>query len=83
MSGAQNTPEYAQLLLIRGHIASLTNPEDQTQVHAIAETIRGIVRANGLHGILAIALVGAEIAADEFQPDPAIIKEEQPGAPRE
>lgn len=62
---AKGTPEHLQLLLIKDHIASLP-PAEQQVVNAAAETIRCIVRSNGDFGPLAVALVGSELAADEF-----------------
>ena len=77
---AKNTPEYAQLLMMRGALASLS-PAEQQVAYAAAETIRGIVRSNGVVGMVALAVVGAEVAADEFPSDPAIIKETPSGDP--
>ena len=56
------TDEEQTLLVIRGTIASL--PEDtQIRVKAIAETFRNALKADPDHANLALALVGAEQAA--------------------
>lgn len=48
------------LTLIRGEIAGL--PEaDQAKVRAAAQLLRDVIAAHDKHGILAMALVGAEL----------------------
>lgn len=56
--------EDAQLLMMRGVISELPE-EKRAEVHAIAVTIRDAVSAAGDSGLLALALVGAETAAEE------------------
>lgn len=53
------TTEQETLLLIRGQIASLPENE-QKEVAYAAQAIRTVIRSNGVHGLLAMALVGAE-----------------------
>lgn len=73
------TPEYLQLLILRDKLAQCSQ-EEQAQVAAVAETIRGIVKSNADAGVIALALVGAEVAADETSCIPAIMKEDNNGA---
>lgn len=48
------------LTLIRGEIAGL--PEaDQVKVRAAAQQLREVITAHDKHGVLAMALVGAEL----------------------
>jgi hypothetical protein len=47
------------LKLIRGAIADL-GPDDQDRVKSAAAQLRTIVEAFGNHGLMALALVGAE-----------------------
>lgn len=57
------TNEQETLLLIKGTIASL--PADQQQkVAEVAETIRGLMATHPPYGLMAVALVGAELAAE-------------------
>lgn len=55
--------EKAQLLIIKGAISELP-PGDQIKVQDVAARFRAIL-AEGGHAVLALALVGAEIAAEE------------------
>lgn len=55
--------EDVQLLLMRGHIASLPD-EDQAKVKAAREQIAALVESLGDHGLLGFALYGAEKAAE-------------------
>ena len=48
------------LKLIRGEIAGLP-PDDQVQVHTAAQQLRDVIKAAGDHGVMALALVGAEL----------------------
>lgn len=48
------------LKLIRGEIASLPQ-DDQDKVKLAATTLRGLIETHGQHGMLALALVGAEL----------------------
>lgn len=56
------TEEEKTLLVIRRTIAGLPE-DDQIQVKAVAETLRNSLKAGGAHAVLALALVGAEQAA--------------------
>jgi len=56
------TDEEQTLLMIRGTIASLPE-EEQIRVKAIAETFRNALKAGGGYASIALALVGAEQAA--------------------
>jgi hypothetical protein len=56
------TDEEQTLLLIRGTVAGMPE-DDQIKVKAIAETFRNALKAGGGHASLALALVGAEQAA--------------------
>ncbi len=57
------TAEQETLLLIRGTIASL--PEEyQRQVAAAHDAIKDIVKSNKEAGTMAVALLGAEMAAE-------------------
>jgi hypothetical protein len=56
------TDEEQTLLVIRGTIAGMPE-EDQIRVKAIAETFRNALKAGGGHAAMALALVGAEQAA--------------------
>lgn len=56
------TDEEQTLLLIRGTIAGMSE-DDQIRVKSIAETIRNVLKAGGGHAAMALALVGAEQAA--------------------
>jgi hypothetical protein len=55
------TDEEQTLLLIRGEIAGLAEP-DQIQVQAIAMTLRNILKQDA-RAPIAFVLVGAEMAA--------------------
>jgi hypothetical protein len=58
------TDEEQTLLMIKGQIASL--PEDaQSDIKYAAMSIRTIIRSNGVNGLLAMALVGAELQQDQ------------------
>lgn len=48
------------LKLIRGEIAGLP-PVDQAKVQAAAQQLRDVIKAAGDHGVMALALVGAEL----------------------
>ena len=54
------TEDEQTMLLIKGTIADLP-PADQATVAECAEKLRGILRAYGPHGNVALALVGAEL----------------------
>lgn len=56
------TDEEQTLLVIRGTIAGMPE-DDQIRVKAIAATLRNALKAGGSHAELALALVGAELAA--------------------
>lgn len=48
------------LKLIRGEIAGLAL-DDQAKVQAAAQQLRDVIKAAGDHGVMAMALVGAEL----------------------
>lgn len=48
------------LKLIRGEIAGLPQ-DDQAKVQAAAQQLRDVIQAAGDHGVMALALVGAEL----------------------
>ena len=56
--------EEQQLLLIRGAIFGLP-PEDRRGVEIAAAKLRAVVAMHHDHGELALALVGAELAAKD------------------
>ena len=56
------TPEQETLLLIKGEITNLT-PAQQQQVKDCAAMIRAVIEDGGPAGVLALALVGAEMQA--------------------
>ncbi len=55
--------EQQQLLLVRGAIASLTE-SDRKGVELAAAKLREVVALHNDHGLMALALVGAEHAAE-------------------
>lgn len=60
-----HNPEQVTLLLIKGAISDLSQ-EDQDTVRACAHKFRTILESTGAQGMLAYALVGAEIAVKEI-----------------
>lgn len=56
--------ENQELLEIKAAIAALPHIE-YIKVQACADMIREIVRTGGVNGLLALALVGAEMQGDE------------------
>lgn len=54
-----NDQDKLTLLLIKGSIADLP-ADDQTRVQQAAQQLRDVVKAAGDHGVMAMALVGAE-----------------------
>ena len=50
------------LVEIKAHIATLSN-DAQIRVQVIASTFRACLQADPVHGPLALALVGAEVAS--------------------
>lgn len=63
-SAPQMTPEKQTLLLIQGAIYRA--PEaDRLRVEQLAQQVRTLVRTHGDHGVLAVALVSAEMAAED------------------
>ncbi len=64
MSENTNSEAKVQLLLSRGIVANLPN-EDQTLIAQTKAALRKIVEEAGEHGAMALALLGAEIAAGE------------------
>jgi hypothetical protein len=57
------TAEQYALMLIRGAIASAPD-EEQNKIRTAAEQLRSLIAANGEPGKVALALVGAELAAE-------------------
>lgn len=55
--------EQLQLLIIRGAIAELPE-EDRKGIELAAEKLREVVKTHNDHGKMALALVGAEWAAE-------------------
>ena len=58
------TNEAQDLLIIRGFIAGLPD-EDRAGVNVAAAKLRDVVALHNDHGQLALALVGAELAAKD------------------
>lgn len=58
------TEEQHTLLLIRGSIAGLP-PTDRAGIEQAAAKLRQVVLHHNDHGRLALALVGAELAAED------------------
>lgn len=56
------TPEVLTLMQMRAVVANLPD-DDRIRTEAIATTIRGILQLGGSHATMALALVGAELAA--------------------
>lgn len=56
--------EQVQLLLIRGAIADLPEP-DRKGIDVAATKLREVVVLHNDHGKMALALVGAELAAED------------------
>lgn len=54
--------EQQTLLIVRGAIAAM--PEsDRNAIAAAADALRELIRTHGEHGVMALALVGSEFAA--------------------
>ena len=60
----QMNQERLTLLLLRGSIAEL-DEDSRKNVEVNAEKLREFIASLGDHGLMAFALVGAEIASDE------------------
>lgn len=56
------TEEQTTLLLIKGALSEM-EPADQEKVKACADKLRAVLNEHAEHGILALGLVGAELAA--------------------
>ena len=56
--------EQATLLLIKGIVSELT-VDEQAEVNRVAARFREILNEEGDAGVVAIALVGAEVAASQ------------------
>ena len=56
--------EQATLLLIKGVVSELT-VDEQAEVNRVAARFREILKEEGDAGVVAIALVGAEVAASQ------------------
>ncbi len=54
------TPEHILLLEVREEIAKMP-ADDRIRVEEIASTLRNAINAGGAHGLMALALVGAEM----------------------
>lgn len=61
---AAKAEEKQVLIMVRGIIAGL-DEEDQVKIKKLAEELRKFVKDNGEHGQMALALIGAEFAAEE------------------
>ena len=57
------TPDQHALIMVRGSIASLP-PEDQQKVAAAEKDFRELMKKHGEHAGFAVALIGAELAAE-------------------
>lgn len=55
-----DTKDHLTLMIIRGEISTLPQ-DDQDKVKLAATTLRGLLETHGQHGMLALALVGAEL----------------------
>ena len=58
------TEEHQNLLIIRGHIAGLP-AADRKGIALAAQKLREVIAHHNDHGRLALALVGAELAAQD------------------
>ncbi len=58
------TEEHENLLIIRGHIAGLPLA-DRKGIAQAAQKLREVIAHHNDHGLLALALVGAELAAKD------------------
>ena len=58
------TEEHQNLLIIRGHIAGLP-AADRKGIALAAQKLREVIAHHNDHGRLALALVGAELAAED------------------
>jgi len=58
------TDDHATLEAIRAEIARMS-PNERIHVEAIASTLRNVLKAGGADAQIALALVGAELAADD------------------
>ncbi|MDD2711377.1 MAG: hypothetical protein PHU77_00515 [Simplicispira sp.] len=58
------TEEHKTLLIVRGHIAGLPVP-DRTGIELAAAKLREVVLLHNDHGRMALALVGAELVAED------------------
>jgi len=61
------TPEQETLVAIRFGIDAMPE-DDRIRVMCIAATIRNATKSGGQHGAFALALIGAEYAADNPTP---------------
>lgn len=64
--------QQTQLYAMRGIIASLS-PADQAAVKASAQVLAAAVQSQGRYGVLAIALISAEIGAGSVDGSPGSI----------
>lgn len=58
------TEDQQNLLIIRGHIAGLPTA-DRKGIELAAQKLREVIAHHNDHGRMALALVGAELAAQE------------------
>ena len=58
------------MLLLKGALSDMPE-EDKQKVQDIAQTLRGIIKANGDHGAFALSLVGAELSVEEERKEKA------------
>lgn len=56
--------EKTMLLVLKGAISELP-PEDQEKIKAVANTLKSIILSNGDAGMMAFALLGAEMAVEQ------------------
>ncbi len=58
------TEDQQNLLIIRGHVAGLP-AADRRGIELAAQKLREVISLHNDHGRLALALVGAELAAED------------------
>lgn len=56
--------DRAALLMVKGAVSDLT-PEQQLKVADVASKLRALIKGAGDEGQVALALVGAELAAED------------------
>jgi len=58
------TKDEAVLYMIKGALSDLSE-QDQAKVRAVKEELKAVIDRNGEHGMMALALLGAEMSAEE------------------